>query len=211
MLQDMNVATLIGDVIGSRRSGDRASVHRELTAAVREADEATDPVRPTVVLSGDEIQGLHPRLGGAVRASFAIRLRVHPTQIRFGIGWGPVQQLGEGVEDGAGWWSARSAITSVHELEAKAATRAVRTCFMPAEDAAGPVAPEAVNAALLCRDQVLAGLDGRDIRIVTALMRGRSQTEIAADEGVSVSAVSQRISRKGIGVLLRANELLHSL
>ena len=77
----------------------------------------------------------------------------------------------------------------------------VRTAYRIAQGSDGPSAP-AINAALQCRDHLLGSLDDRSRRILGGLMSGETQVEIAAAEGISPSAVSQRVRRDGLGVLV---------
>jgi len=60
-----------------------------------------------------------------------------------------------------------------------------------------------VNSYLLVRDQLVTDFDGRQRRIALGELRGKSLSEIAQDEGISTSAVSQR-HRAGINVLLES-------
>jgi len=69
----------------------------------------------------------------------------------------------------------------------------------------------AVNAALICRDHLLGSLDERSIRIVRGLMTGRTKKDLAAAEGISASAVSQRASRDGLDLIVLASQYLRSL
>ena len=80
-------ATLIGDVVGSRRATDRPGLHRVLASALRHATGgAIDPPAFTV---GDEFQGSYPTVGAAIDAALGLRLAVGPqVDVRFGIGWG---------------------------------------------------------------------------------------------------------------------------
>ena len=96
-------ATLIGDVVGSRQTADRAALHRRLAEGLAEvASTATDPPAFTV---GDEFQGSYPSVGAAIDAALGIRLDVGPDiDVRFGIGWGEVTILdpSTGIQDGPG-------------------------------------------------------------------------------------------------------------
>ena len=78
---------------------------------------------------------------------------------------------------------------------------------MPAEGAGGP-GPSAVNAALALRDCLLAGLSEDSVTVVRELLEGRTQREISAQLGVSASALSQRVRRDGLAVMVRAENLL---
>ena len=86
----------------------------------------------------------------------------------------------------------------------------MRTAYRLAEGSDGP-GEAAVNAALQCRDHLVGSLDDRSRRILGGLMSATTQTEIAAAEGISPSAVSQRVRRDGLGVLLSAAAELRSV
>jgi hypothetical protein len=85
----------------------------------------------------------------------------------------------------------------------------VRTTFRADKNTRADVA--AVNAALICRDHLLRSLDGRSLRIVKGLMTGQTKKELAAAEGISASAVSQRASRDGLDLIVVASQYLRSL
>jgi hypothetical protein len=71
--------------------------------------------------------------------------------------------------------------------------------------------PAALDAALLCRDQLVGSLDERSTRILRGLMQHRSQAELAASEGVSGSAVSQRVRTAGLATIVTAQTQLAGL
>lgn len=202
------LATLIGDVVASRRSPDRAALHRSVIAALREArDDAVDPPALTV---GDEFQGTYRSVGAAIDATLAIRLAVEPTvDIRFGIGWGTVTVLDDRIQDGPGWWAAREAIEWTAEAQRQPTMSLLRTAFRNATPE-GPDA-NAVNAALICRDQLLGSLDERSRRLLRGLLAGRTKKDLATMEGISASAVSQRSVRDGLDVLVAASTALRGI
>ena len=205
--------TVIGDLVGSRRSEDRTAMHERFALAVAGVNEAYAPPVPLRIGLGDEFQGIFASLGDAVAATLRLRMALLPhVDVRQGIGSGRVVVLAEEprVEDGPGWWAARSAIEEVEAYERKAALRAVRTAYVAAEGEHGPD-PALVNAALMTRDQVVSGLSQRSMSVLRGLLQGRQQQAIAADLGISPSAVSQRIRADGIGVVLAADEMLRDL
>ena len=203
-------ATLIGDVVGSRRAADRSELHQIVANALRQvADDAIDPPAFTV---GDEFQGSYPTVGAAIDAALSLRLAVGPEiDVRFGIGWGTVTILDAdaGIQDGPGWWTAREAIQQTAEAQRQPGFALVRTTFWASEHSRDDVA--AVNAALICRDHLLGSLDERSLRIVRGLMTGRTKRELAAAEGISASAVSQRASRDGLDLIVLASQYLRGL
>lgn len=203
-------ATLIGDVVGSRRAADRGTQHRTLQDALATvADDAIDPPAFTV---GDEFQGSYPSVGAAIDAAFTLRMRVAPEiDIRFGLGWGGVEVLDAdaGIQDGPGWWAAREAIEWTAATQQRSGLTAVRTAYRR-HGTDGPD-PDAVNAALMCRDQLIGSLDERSLRILTGLLSQRTKKDIAEAEHVSASAVSQRAGRDGLDLIVSASALLRGI
>ena len=203
-------ATLIGDIVGSRHAADRAATHRNVSSALRYvADNAIDPPAFTV---GDEFQGSYPAVGHAIDAALTLRLRTAPEiDVRFGIGWGSVIVLDAGtrIQDGPGWWAAREAIEWTATAQRRPGLALVRTSYRTA-DPAGP-APDPINAALICRDHMLGSLDERSIRILRGLVHNRSKKELADEEGISASAVSQRAGRDGLDLIVTASQYLSDI
>ncbi|UIJ33427.1 SatD family protein [Allobranchiibius sp. GilTou73] len=205
-------ATLIGDIVDSRGAPDRHALHTRLVSTLRRTDHlvaATTALRITV---GDEFQASYETLGNALEAAFRIRLGLMPeTLVRFGLSWGGATVLDAraGTQDGPAWWAARKAIEAAQAAERRPATHAVRTVYTPAQDD-GPSAG-AVNAALVCQDQLLSSLDERAMRILQRLVAGESRTEIARAEDVSPSAISQRIRAAGLEVIVNAARDLASV
>lgn len=198
-------ATVIGDVVGSRRAPDRRALHQRLAGVLE-----TVGFGFTV---GDEFQGTHPTVGMAIDAALHVRLAVAPDiDIRFGIGWGSVAVLdpSTGIQDGPGWWAARAAIEWTATAQRQPGLAMVRTSYRRDADTGGPD-PAAVNAALLCRDHLLGSLDDRSLRIFKGLLTNHTKKDIAAEEGISASAVSQRAGRDGLDLLLAATTLLRDV
>ena len=220
MKPDTSVATLIGDVVGSRTAPDRAALHVRLSEVLTEANDALHPVVALRVTVGDEYQGCFATVGEAVHATLWLRLRLAPeTDLRHGVGWGEVTVLTERprVEDGPGWWAARSAIEWVKQEAAAAGTRELRTAYRRAADLEGlPVEagpwpgpePDPVNAALLCRDHMIGSVSERSLRLLRGILDGRTQAELAEVEGISPSAVSQRVRHDGLAVVVAADEMI---
>lgn len=197
-------AALIGDVVGSRHVADRADLHRRVTQTL-----AGTSLALTV---GDEFQGSYPSVGAAIDAALTVRLGLAPDiDVRFGIGWGAVTVLDAdtGIQDGPGWWSAREAIEWAATAQQQPALAAVRTAYRRHGDT-GPD-PDAVNAALLCRDHLLGSMDARSLRLLRGLLDHKTKKELAAMEGISASAVSQRTARDGLDLLVLACEHLRAV
>ncbi len=206
------LATLIGDVVGSRNATDRSGLHEQLTGMLAEANTTLRPVVPLRITVGDEFQGCFETVGGALHASLWLRLHLAPAQLRHGVGWGTVAVLADQprVEDGPGWWAAREAIEAVKTDAGRAASRLLRTAYRRAEQTEGPD-PGAVNAALMCRDQMIGSVSQRSLRLLRGTVDGRTQAQLAEDEAISASAVSQRMRNDGLAVVVAADELLRGV
>ena len=208
--QASSVATLIGDVVGSRRVADRTASHKELNRALR--DVGAGAIAPPAFTVGDEFQGSYPAVGLAIDAALSLRLAVAPDiDVRFGIGWGAVMVLDAeaGIQDGPGWWAAREAIEWTASAQRQSGLAMVRTSFRSEIDARQDV--DAINAALLCRDHLLGSLDDRSLRILKGMLTNQTKKDIAAAEAISASAVSQRAGRDGLDLIVQASQYLRSV
>ncbi|KUI41294.1 RNA polymerase subunit sigma-70 [Mycobacterium sp. IS-1590] len=203
-------ATLIGDVVGSRRVADRAATHRALNVALAEA--VAGAIDAPAFTVGDEFQGSYPTVGAAIDAAFTVRLAVAPEiDVRFGIGWGAVTVLDSKsrIQDGPGWWAAREAIEWTASTQRQPGLALVRTSFRVEGGVRRDV--DAINAALLCRDHLIGSLDDRSLRIVKGLLTGETKKDIATAEGISASAVSQRAGRDGLDLIVLAAQYLRDV
>ncbi len=204
------VALVIGDLVASRRSGDRTALHASLTHALAEVNDLVAHVRPLKVSAGDEYQGVYATVGDALAATLLVRARLLPeADVRHGVGWGPVTVLDaqDRVEDGPGWWAAREAIDHVKQAQSEPRSRSLRTACRRAEGVSLASLP-AVNAALVLRDELVSGLSPRAVWVLRGLLEGRSQQEIADELAISPSAVSQRVRSDGLAAVVTAHELL---
>ena len=210
MKPDSPVATLIGDVVRSRAAADRPALHARLAALLDGANAELAPVVALRITVGDEYQGCFGTVGDALHAALWLRLHLAPdAELRHGVGWGSVAVLADSprIEDGPGWWAARAAIESVKLEAVRPATRQLRTAYRLAEQTEGPAAA-AVNAALMCRDQMIGSVSERSLRLLRGTLAGRTQAELASDEEISPSAVSQRVRHDGLAVIAATDELL---
>ena len=191
---------VIGDLVGSRDAADRAAVHDALVAALDLANQRVDPLQPLEPTVGDEFQGAYASLPAAAHALLVVRLRVlEVLDVRAGIGFGDAETFDATrtprIQDGPAWWAARRALEDLGRPR-----HAGRRTWYD-----GPGA-EAENAYLLCRDGLVDRLPERGPRMLAAALAGRTQREIAAQEGVSPSAVSQAF-RRGISAVRDAEAL----
>lgn len=201
---------VIGDLVRSRDAPDRAQVHARLRDALALVNAELSPEDPLRVTAGDEYQGTFARLGDALTATLRLRLALLPElDVRHGIGEGQVTLLQREprVEDGPGWWEARTAIEEAAALGGRAATRGVRTVYRRVEELDGPDV-DLVNAALVGRDGLLGAMSARSLSVLRGLLAGGTQREIAVTEGISASAVSQRVRNDGVGLVVAMDEKL---
>lgn len=193
---------VIGDLVASREHPSRARAQEQLLAALEVVNALVPSLQPLEPTIGDELQGVYEDLHSVLYATLLLRLALPETMdCRFGIGVGEVEIVGTSnyglTQDGQAWWSAREAIDT-----AKAKRRrlpGLRTWIMREGSEGGDI----VNSYLLVRDELITGFDGRQRRIALGELHGKSLSQIAEDEGISTSAVSQR-HRAGISVLLES-------
>lgn len=212
-LKESAVATVIGDVVGSRAVPDRRRLHARVSAALALVNEAHAPLLPLRITIGDEYQGAFASVGDALRATLRLRLELLPEHdVRHGVGWGEVSVLQDSprVEDGPGWWAAREAIVAVETAEHTTGGRGRATAFRVAGELSAERSGEqhAVEAALTLRDQLVGGLSDRSVSVLRGLLGGRTQREVAERLEISPSAVSQRVRTDGLAALVAADELM---
>ena len=201
---------VIGDLVGSRDQPSRAEAQRSLQGALdtvnQQVASALQPLEPTI---GDELQGVYDDLHDALLATVLVRLALPDTMdCRFGIGVGTLEIVGTSnyglTQDGPAWWSARTAIDTAKDKSRH--LPGLRTWIVRDETEE----PDMVNAYLLMRDELVSGFDARQRRIALGAVQGRTRTQLAEQEGISVSAVSQR-HRAGIGALIESIDQLPML
>lgn len=213
MVADQLLIAVIGDVAGSRKVPDRATLQRALKRALTQTNKIVPAVQPLEITLGDEFQGLYTRLPDALDATLWIRLRLFKTvEVRFGVGAGGIAVPSKGRspfgQDGPVWWAAKDCLDRLRDLEdRKEWPPGWRTAFSSGK----PSTDAVVNAFLVCRDQILQGFDLRDAGVLLGLLRGHNQERIGKDLGISQSAVSQRGNKKGSYAVLRAHQRIREI
>jgi hypothetical protein len=220
-------AAVIGDVVGSRGHLDRGILQGRLTDALERTNALVPAVQPLVVTVGDEFQGLYEDVASALDATLFARLALlGDVDVRFGVGWGTLEVYDASrapfAQDGPAWWTAREAVErAAAAAKGREAARGSRTAFVGGSGQDGgragsegpgrwrtPAEEDLVNAVLVCRDEIVWRMDARDARLAMALFAGEKQAVVAAREGVTQSAVSQRLVRSGAHALRRTRDLL---
>lgn len=193
---------VIGDLVGSRDQPSRATAQAVLLRALSEVNELVPSVQALEPTIGDELQGVYATLHDALLATVLLRLAMpEGMDCRFGVGAGEIEIVGESAygltQDGQAWWSARAAIDAAKDKSRQ--HPGLRTWIVRDETQEADI----VNAYLLVRDELVTGFDGRQRRIALGEVRGKTLAQLAQEEGISASAVSQR-HRSGIGILLES-------
>lgn len=202
------VIAVLADIVGSRGLRDRSAAQGVLDETIAAVEQdlplALRPLTPTV---GDEQQGVYRSLDDALVSLLMIQLRL-PDGIafRFGIGIGDVRAVesvhGE-LSDGPGWYSARAAIDTVHAREGRAVPR-TRTWIVgaPGQDEVMASTIAASNAYLLARDELVGAMSERERRLTYGRLMGRSQSDLAAEEGITQPSVSKSLRTAGATAIL---------
>ncbi|CAH0198806.1 SatD family protein [Plantibacter cousiniae (nom. nud.)] len=208
-MTDLLLAVVV-DIVGSRRLDDRARAQRAIQDVFLQVEAtwpAEQPLRPTV---GDEFQVVYADVATALRATTLARL-LFPAEVdcRFGLGWGEVTDIDAGqdalIQDGSAWWRARAAIDEAHRREDKRQPY-LRSWFEGESPQDGDAI---VNALLTLRDHTIDQMrNPRQRQLAAGALLGRSQESMAADVGISQSAVSQNLQRSGGAALVSALDLL---
>ena len=218
------VATLIGDVVGSRLHPDRAALQRRLDDVLAAVGQRISAAQPVEISVGDEFQGVYARAGDALLAALLIRLELLPEiDTRYGVGWGRIDVFDPrrrpAAQDGPGWWAAREAVEEVERRAARSQSRHLRTWFVdrsadtseePHTSPTPPVSAVAgfATAFLSVRDEILASMDERKLRLLRGVLSGATQADLARAEGITQPAVSQLLARSGAQAVRLAHEQL---
>lgn len=200
------VYAVIGDLVGSRRSASRSEVQVGLRAALEATSAVVPPVDRLEATVGDEFQGVYADLAQATLAALLVRLHLSGTlDARCGVGVGEREVYGADripmLQDGPAWWSARAALEALDR-----GARSRRTWF-DGGDIVSAGEATVVNAYLLTRDALVDRLNDRSRRMLRRALAGASQREIAVEEEISESAVSQAFA-KGVSAVRDAQQML---
>ncbi len=210
--ESVGVAVIV-DVVRSRALPDRAAGQLLLEEALDRVNERIPALQRLAPTVGDECQGMYADLADALRATLMLRLDLgDAVDCRFGIGRGWYASLASAaaspIQDGSAWWTARAAIDETKRRAARSST--LRAWYVPDADAEAEAAtaPGLVNAYLLARDQLVGAMDSRNRRLLLGRLDGVPQKELAAQEGITASAVSHSLRRNGALAVIDGAALL---
>lgn len=179
--------------------------------ALTQVNAAVEPIQPLAPTIGDECQGIFGDVPSALLAALLLRLMLpDPHDCRVGIGVGSYETVGESnfgpMQDGPAWWAARDAIVEAKSREGRK-HKSLRSWYVVGEGAIRAPEPSAINAFLLCRDQIVSGMNDRSRRLLLGLLQGRTQVELAKREDITQSTVSQNLQRSGAYAVLGAADM----
>jgi hypothetical protein len=205
-------AALIGDVIHSRRHPDQVRLLESLEELLRNVNAALPLRQPLALTAADGFQGFAATLKDALRVSTLLHLACPPEMdLRLGLGWGEIvikdeQQVPAG-QSGQAWWRARDAIERVAQQAGKHRwPRNLRTWFLGDDERFAA----AVNAFLICRDQILGAMDAGDRRIAWGLFHSELQVRVAEALDMTQPQVSRHQKENGPAALFQAHEVLEA-
>ncbi|WP_349902978.1 SatD family protein [Parafrigoribacterium humi] len=211
-MDEFRVAVII-DLVDSRQLPSRASAQEAIEQSFARVNDLIDHEQPIEATIGDEFQAVYATVTQALEATMLARLGLPGgVDCRFGLGLGNAVTIGSGaaglLQDGSAWWLAREAIDEAHERQ-DSRTPSVRSWFRKDGNTVDSELTEPlVNAYLLSRDQIIGSMTDRSRRITLGSMIGRSQQELAAEERISQSAVSQSLRRSGGASLVATLDVL---
>lgn len=206
-----SVIALIVDIVKSRKLRDRVGAQRSIREAFDHSYAQIPMRRPLWPTVGDEFQAIFFTLGDALLTTSRVRLLLpEGVDCRFGLGRGEtadVDELAPGViQDGSAWWNAREAIEETHRRE-HGNEPYLRSWFVSG-DARETGVMALVNGFLQLRDASISSMRPRDRRLTAGILDGYSQSELAHQETITQSAVSQSIRRSGGAALVAATHEL---
>jgi len=208
---------VVGDVVASRRVADAAALLDGLTGCLRRVNDDVAAVLPLTLVVRDEFHGMYDSLSRAVEAALRLRLytgdlvldtsdgKPEPVDVRVGIGAGDAVISDTGTPSGPAWFHARDAKDVAQELPGKAKWPPSLRAVCRSDD---PSFQAAVNAYLICQDQLLARMDARDRRALRGLLDGERQIDVADDLGVTQPAIARRVKERGALALHRSLQAL---
>ena len=211
-MDEFRVAVII-DLVDSRQLPSRAAAQEAIEQSFALVNDLIDHEQPIEATIGDEFQAVYATVIQALEATMLARLGLpEGIDCRFGLGLGNAITIGSGtaglLQDGSAWWLAREAIDEAHERQ-DSRTPSARSWFRKDGNAVTSEFTEPlVNAYLLARDQIIGSMTDRSRRITLGSMIGRSQKELAAEERISQSAVSQSLRRSGGANLVATLDVL---
>lgn len=207
------VAPVIIDLVGSRYLEDRKTVQSQIREEFARVDPIVPPTRPLWATVGDEFQVIYRSVSDAFRATAVIRLLASGRfDCRFGIGQGDVRTIEEGergpIDEGEGWYRARLALEEAERMQAHGYPW-LRTWATFVDEDRDDLSQTMARAHLTARDHIISRMKAKEARIAAAWLLGARQKDIAREEKISQSAISQKLEVSGGAALAQADHVFH--
>jgi hypothetical protein len=191
----MQVLAVIGDLVASKAVPQRQAVQRKLTAVLAKVTgDAHELASPYTLTLGDEFQAVYRRADSVLADAVTIMAALHPVQVRFAVGIGPLatrinprQALGM---DGPAFHRARAAMSALKDDG--------RLLRIAGEEGDWLLADHVLN--LLSHE--IDGWGRNRLLILAGLLRGRKVSDVAKDLPVSAVAVYKNIRAAALDELV---------
>lgn len=198
-MKQKNYIAIIGDIVGSRESEGRGPLQDRLQAAISEANAiAREGLASSFILTlGDEFQGLLNSADPVRWVLARFRADLHPAEVRFGIGIGPLdtplepQALGM---DGPCFHRARDAVKRA----------AARKTFVEVSVPDESDEPGLFDIYAVLYAAIRHRWTKRQRRVVDLTMAGLEGKEVATRLAITPSAVSQHLRAAGEHAIMEA-------
>lgn len=210
------VCAIIGDVVGSRRVGQRP-LFEALTGVLGWINGQLNFVHRMSLApaTGDEIQGACRSISEALKSTLFIQMKLHGQyQMRFGLGFGetdsPRLEQPMVERSGSAWWNARDALKELETLEGqkKGLPDFQSRTRLSVGNAGDPCIEALANSFLLYRDQAVQQMSRMDALVTLGLFGGQRQSDIAREQKISQSMVSTVSRKKGAALLIQCQQML---
>ncbi|MEI8200436.1 MAG: SatD family protein [Eubacteriales bacterium] len=207
---------IIGDMKNSKIMNDRNSVQKRLKNILNGVNEkySKDISAKFMITLGDEFQGLLHDGGHVMHIIEEIQREMHPVEIRFGIGVGPITteinfEMAIGA-DGPGYYKARQAIEFLKDNEQKNMTHA--SDIRIEVDGDNEAASAMMNTVLSLLTFVKANWTDRQREIIRDTMKyGDSQAKSAGRLEVAQSSIQRGLKSANFYVYRDAIDTLSSV
>lgn len=195
---DNSYIAIIGDMKNSKIMNDRNSVQNELKKTLNIINEkySQDISAKFMITLGDEFQGLLHDGGHVMHIIEDIQIEMHPVEIRFGIGVGPITtdinyEMAIGA-DGPGYYRARQAIEFLKENEQRNMTQ--DTDIRIEVDGDNEDSAAMMNTVLSLLTVIKSNWTDRQREIIRDTMKyGDSQAKTAARLNVAQSSIQRSL------------------
>lgn len=185
----MNYCAIIGDIVGSRDIKNRQEVQDQFKAALKKANKKYDSYIASnfLVTLGDEFQGLLNKPSLSLEIIEFIREKMHPVELVFGIGIGPMEtkfskdsSIGS---DGPAYWYARKMVE-------KAKYKKPSICLF-----SDSLEDELINSLILFVETSTNSQTKKQQETVKLYKEFGSQYKVAESLNISQSAVSGTLQK----------------